>query len=350
MNESWIGKSDSEIRNDIVAIAKEETGLTSFKSTGVLRGFIEVIARVVLFIYRSAINPIYDNASLDNAGGFFLSLWGLNLGVVRKQAEKTSGALTASSHGDGSIEAGTWARVEGTELRFKVSQTVNFKAETQFAIPVTAEHSGVEYNIGSGAAIRLTRVVNGFDAVSVSENWITEPGRDVEDDPAYRARIKSKWNGQVLGNTKDVYKFYAEAVGGVRAAKIIRAPRGAGSTDVVIASTSGLPSSELLAAVKENLYAHELMAFDVQVKAPRVVNVAIQIEFSGEASESEIAILAERYIQNLEIGNRLKLSDLYELYRPLNLHTIEIITPERDIQPEEDEVITAAVKAVKAGS
>jgi len=58
MNESWIGKSEREIRDDIVAIAKEETGLSNFKSTGVLRGFVEAIARVAFFIYRSAINPI----------------------------------------------------------------------------------------------------------------------------------------------------------------------------------------------------------------------------------------------------------------------------------------------------
>ena len=80
MNDTWIDKDEKTIGDDILKIAKEETGLTSFKSVGVLRGIIEVVTRVVVFIYRTAINPIYRNASLDGATGFFLSLWGLMLG------------------------------------------------------------------------------------------------------------------------------------------------------------------------------------------------------------------------------------------------------------------------------
>jgi hypothetical protein len=104
--ETWIQKPESAIHDAIIAIGKEETGLTNFKSTGVLRGFLETLSRIVIFIYQTAINPIYKNASLDDATGFFLSLWGLMLGVVRKQAGKTIGNLTGTAHGDGKIPAG----------------------------------------------------------------------------------------------------------------------------------------------------------------------------------------------------------------------------------------------------
>jgi uncharacterized phage protein gp47/JayE len=348
MNESWINKNENEIRNDIVAIAKEETGLTNFKSIGVLRGFIETIARVVLFIYQTAINPIFNNAALDEATGFFLSLWGLMLGVVRKQSGKTTGVFTGTAYGDGSISAGTWAVVEGTELRFKVSENVNFHADTKFAIPVIAEHPGLAYNIGGGIPLRLTRVVNGLEAVSVGEDWVTSPGQDVEEDDPYRVRIKSRWKGQVLGDTKEVYRFYAEEVDGVRAACIVRTPRGPGTTDVIIAAVNGQPSLELLQAVKDNLYAHELMAFDIQVKAPNILTIELQIEYTGDASTGEIIIIAERYVYDLGIGGRFKVSDLYELYRPLNLKTVEIISPDRDVQPEADTIIEATITANKA--
>jgi uncharacterized phage protein gp47/JayE len=114
---TWINKSEKEIRDDIVAIAKEETKLTNFKSTGVLRSFVEVIAKIVIFVYVSAINMIYKNASLSGATGIFLSFWGIMLGVVRKQATKAKGKFTGTAYGDGSIPAGTWAVVPGTELR-----------------------------------------------------------------------------------------------------------------------------------------------------------------------------------------------------------------------------------------
>ena len=345
MSGSWINKNENEIRNDIVSIAKQETGLTNFKSTGVLRGFIEVIARVVLFIYRSAINPIYSNATLDDATGFFLSLWGIMLGVVRKQAEKTAGFFTGAAYGEGSIAAGTWAVVEGTELRFKVRENVNFQANTDFAIPVIAEHTGLAYNIGSGTAIRLTRIVNGLDMVKVGEDWIATLGQDVEEDDPYRVRIKSRWKGQVLGDTKEVYRFYAEEVNGVRAAHIVRAPRGPGSTDVIVAAVNGQPDSELLQAVRDNLHDHELMAFDVEVKAPGISRIDLRIEYTGDISEGDVILVAESYVYNLGIGQRFKITDLYELYRPLNLKTVEIVSPDRDVQPEEDAIINAVITA-----
>jgi hypothetical protein len=348
MSDSWINKKEKEIRDDIVTIAKQETGLTNFKSTGVLRGFIEVIARVVFFIYQSAINPIYNNAALDNATGFFLSSWGLMLGVVRKQAVKTTGTFTGTAYGDGSLSAGTWARVEGTELRFKVTQNVNFKADTNFMIPVIAESPGLAYNIGNGIPIRLTRVVNGLDVVYISEDWISSPGQDLEEDNPYRVRIKSRWQGQVLGDTKEVYRFYAEEVDGVRAAHIMRAPRGPGSTDVIISAVNGLPGSELLQAVRDNLHPHELMAFDIQVKAPNVQTINLRIEFSGESSVEEVMLIAEGYVYDLGIGGRFKIADLYDLYKPLNLKTVEIVSPDRDVQPKEDTIIEAIITAEKA--
>jgi hypothetical protein len=41
-----------------VAIAKEKTGLSNFKSTGVPRGFLEVIAAAVFFMYRGLLFEI----------------------------------------------------------------------------------------------------------------------------------------------------------------------------------------------------------------------------------------------------------------------------------------------------
>jgi uncharacterized phage protein gp47/JayE len=347
MAESWIDKSEKEIRDDIAAIAKEETGLTNFKSVGVLRGFVEVIARVVIFIYQTAINQIYKNATLRGAAGIFLSFWGLLLGVVRKQAGKTAGEFTGTAYGDGSVAAGTWAVVTGTELRFKVTADVSFEEGSTFAIPVTAEHPGLAYNIGSGTPIRLTRVVSGLEAVSVGEEWIAVPGQEEEDDDSYRARIESRWKSQTLGDTKEVYRFYAEAVDGVRAAHIIRTPRGPGSTDVIIAAVNGLPAEELLEAVKTALHDHELMAFDVQVKAPEVEEVAVEIEYSGNASEGDVRLVAETYVYSLGIGGRFKINDLYDLYKPLKLSTVEIISPDRDVQPDERTIIEAAVAVRK---
>jgi uncharacterized phage protein gp47/JayE len=349
MQESWIDKDDKTIRDDIVSIAKKNTGLTNFKSTGVLRGFLEVIAAVVFFVYKTAINPIYSNATLDGATGIFLSFWGLALGVVRKQDNKASGTFTAHSYGEGSVPEGAWIVVGGTELRYKVTQKVSFTADAVFSIPVIAEFPGSDYNIGSGIPVRITRVIPGLDSVSVGDNWLATLGENTEEDGSYRERVKNRWRSQTLGDTKETYKFYAEAVAGVRSAKIIRTPRGPGSTDVIIASVTGLPNAELITAVEQALYDRELMGFDVQVKAPIVTNVAVVIEFSGEADEADVTLVAEAYIHDLGIGGRFAVKDLYALYEPLELTTIEIISPSRDVQAGDAAVIIATVDVNKVG-
>jgi hypothetical protein len=348
MRESWIDENDRVIRDDIVSVAKTNTGLTNFKSTGVLRGFIEVLAYVVVFIYRTAINPIYSNATLDGATGIFLSFWGLALGVARKRDNKAAGSFTGHSYGEGGVPAGSWIAVEGTELRYKVTVKTAFTADSDFVIPVEAEFSGSDYNIGSGMPLRITRVVNGLNSVTVPENWQSALGENTEKDDSYRERVKNRWRSQTLGDTKETYKFHAEAVAGVRAAKIIRTPRGPGSTDVIIVSVAGLPSPELLAGVEAALYGHELMGFDVRVKAPAVTNVSVAIEFSGEADEADVALVAEAYVHDLGIGGRFALKDLYALYEPLALDTVEIISPSRDVQAGEAFVIIAAIDVTKA--
>jgi hypothetical protein len=165
----------------------------------------------------------------------------------------------------------------------------------------------------------------------------------------YRERIKKRWRSQTLGDTKETYKFHAESVARVRAAKIIRTPRGPGSADVIIASVTGLPTPELLAGVEAALYDHELMGFDVQVKAPSVASVSVVIEFSGEADKADVALIAEGYVHALGIGGRFALKDVYALYEPLGLATIEIISPSRDVQAGEAAVIIATITVNKAG-
>jgi hypothetical protein len=347
VSESWIDKDEKTIRNDILSIAKEETGITNFKSVGVLRGFIEVLARVVLFIYRTAINPIYSNASLDGATGFFLSLWGLMLGVVRKKESKATGEFTGTAYGEGSVTAGTWAVIEGTDVRYKVTEKVPFQSGQTFSIPVIAEYPGSAYNISPETPIRLTRVITGLDTVSVGEDWIAAPGQDEEKDNPYRDRIKSRWQGQILGDTKEVYKYYAEAVDGVRVAKIIRTPRGPGSTDVIIAAVNGVPNSELLSAVEQNLYGHELLGFDVQVKPPTVQHISVQIEYSGDADQGAVMLIAETYVNSLGIGGRFTIRDLYDLCKPLQQESLEILSPDRDVQAGPMSIITAAISVTK---
>jgi hypothetical protein len=138
-------------------------------------------------------------------------------------------------------------------------------------------------------------------------------------------------------------------VPGVRSARIIRTPRGPGSTDGIIASVTGLPTPELLANVETALYDHELMGFDMRVKATSAANITVVIEFSGEADEADVALIAEADVHDLGTGGRFALKDLYALYEPLGLTAIEIIFPVRDVQAGESSIIIATINVSTVG-
>jgi hypothetical protein len=116
---------------------------------------------------------------------------------------------------------------------------------------------------------------------------------------------------------------------------------------VIVASTTGVPSATLLDAVEQALYDHELMGFDVQVKAPSTLAITVSISYSGEANTADVRLIAEQYIHGLSIGGRFAIRDLYALYASLNLNTLEIIFPARDVQANELSIINATITITK---
>jgi uncharacterized phage protein gp47/JayE len=202
MRESWTDTDEKTIRDGIVSIAKEKTGLANFKSTGVPRGFLEVLAAVVFFIYKTAINPVYANATLDGATGIFLSFRGLLLGVARKRNNKAEGNFTGRSCGGGSVPEGARIVAEGTDLRYKATKKTAFAADADFKIPAVAEFAGSNYNTGPDMPVRITRVIPGLDSVSVGEGRLVSLGGNTEEDGSCRERVKNRWRSQTLAARK----------------------------------------------------------------------------------------------------------------------------------------------------
>ncbi|MBN2536371.1 MAG: baseplate J/gp47 family protein [Spirochaetales bacterium] len=339
MSDSWIGKSEEEIRKDVITISKEETGLTNFKSTGVLRGFLEVLISVLIAAYKNYINPISQQVCIDTATGTWLSFWGLLCGVTRKPATKTTGRLTGIAYDTGKIQAGTWIIVEGTDLRFKVYQEVSF-TPGEFNIPVIAEFEGSEYNIAPGTNVRSTTVVPGLESIEPGEDWILSLGTAVESDNALRMRIKDKWKSIGEGNPPAKFEYIAATVPGVVEAKVIRTPRGYGSMDVIIAAENGLPSQILLDEVRQKLDDRSLVCRDLLVRGPEPKYIDIEIEFSGDVSETEIEITARQYVFGLGIGGKLEMRNFYIVpWEKFNNSSFEILEPIRDVTTEKNQMI-----------
>jgi hypothetical protein len=76
----------------------------------------------------------------------------------------------------------------------------------------------------------------------------------------------------------------------------------------------------------------------------------IAIEYSGGAGETGIRLTSEQYVYTAGIGGRFEIRRLYGLYKPLDLKTLEIVSPVRDIQADTLYVVVGTVTVTKAAS
>jgi uncharacterized phage protein gp47/JayE len=154
-------------------------------------------------------------------------------------------------------------------------------------VPVTAESAGADYNVGAGAIVNLGTAISGIDYVTNASDWLTSEGADTESDADLRERLEIRWNEISLGQPAEAYRSWALAVTGVSDAYVVdNFPRGAGTVDVVILSTSGTPTDSLIATVQTVMDTNRALCADVLVKAPAetVIDVTITVYLAPDST------------------------------------------------------------------
>ena len=330
---TWTNKTKEDIRDAILQIAAEETGLSSFKEGGVLRGLIETLTETTYSLYSDSINFYSGQFTYMQASGLLLDLRGRELGVLRKEAQKTKGIIKvkANSTKAAAIPKGTWF-ITHSDLRYKTTRDISLN-EGVNDVPVEAEFPGALYNILAGSTIRTTSVLDGVNEITVSNNWITTPGRDRELDEDYRQRIKAKWDSQGTDNRPGKYEHIALAVPGVDDVRVIRAPRGFGSIDVVIAGYAETPTSSVISQVRQRLADSYLLTRDIIVRAAAETSQDFELRFFGNADVSSVRNALRAWLQRRKIGQTLTMKELYqEALSSLDISKLEYISPRQDIK------------------
>lgn len=75
--------------------------------------------------------------------------------------------------------------------------------------------------------------------------------------------------------------------------------------------------------------------------------ITLTITYSGDAPPAEVRIIAEQYVSSLGIGGRFAVRDMYKQYANLELKTLEILSPARDVQADDLSIITATISITK---
>ncbi|SNR95176.1 Uncharacterized phage protein gp47/JayE [Humidesulfovibrio mexicanus] len=233
-------------------------------------------------------------------------------GLTRKRATVAQGAATFSGTPGAVIAVGTEAKTLAG-LVFVTTAEGTIGAGGSVAVPVQAGAAGTAYNLAAGAGLTLTSAPSGVQGAAVLTSAAIG-GTDAESDASLLARVLDVLRNPPAGGNKADWRRWAMNVDGVTAAYVFPLRRGLGTVDVCVTSAGGLPSAEILEAVRA--YLDEMRpaaASDFLVLAPELapVPVTAQARLSGltlAQAEAAITTALAAYFATLEPGDPAYLS------------------------------------------
>lgn len=234
----------------------------------------------VLWLIEYVIRVVMPSLYVKTAQGAALELRGWVYDTDIKQEEKLTGLISfirASVNTSVTIPKG--AIIKSAPIDGKVYRVITTE-ETEFTdgqlsaqVPVEAEEAGAAYNLAPGYLTILEEPITGISSVNNSDNWITSPGADREDDEDYRLRIRAKFTTVSDHHVNSVYKSIISAQIGFAYDRIFIdhtvAPRGPGSADAFVLFDAGVPGEDYLYQVNDYITTNGYHGHgdDIQVKS-----------------------------------------------------------------------------------
>lgn len=362
---------DEEILDKVCPIPDEDETMEEIKGKLGEEGFIinnfnkggifYIIIRIFVLIYidiKRLARSIINNLFIKHAEGDWLEIKVADVGKKRKEAIKTRGYVTLyrdDYQNALQITKGhmfkTLPDVNGKELKFYVLDTTVIGAgEKSGKVLVEAESPGTGYNVSTGKITVSMIHLDGVVSVSNEEGWLYEEGADIEDLEDLRTRAEDAWSELAERTTEEKLINVSKKVSGVLDARVdAQHPRGQGTTDIIITSTSGEATQELLKKV-ENATAYLKGNYDdFLYKSSTIVNVDIKLTLyiAKDASTDGVQQTAEKTIEKfMQLSSREELNCLYmddiryamksdiETYK-----RAEISSPDGDIELDKGKVI-----------
>ncbi|MBR5381453.1 MAG: baseplate J/gp47 family protein [Oscillospiraceae bacterium] len=295
----------------------------------------------------------------QTAEGEYLDRHAEMRGLARAEAGKAEGRLTFSSPGTVSaqltVPEGTVC-MTSSGLAFETTESGTVAAgESSCTVAACCTESGDRGNVGAGLVTFMTRAPVGI-ASCVNEQAFSG-GADAESDESLRKRVLSSFRRLPNGANAAYYELEAESVEGVAAAVVTPRAFGIGTVKVTVASTSGVPSEEMLTAVRERLDAAREICVDVTVAPPTVktVNVTVKVDaeegYNAAEVRSAVAAAVSSFFTGRLLGQSVTLAKLGSVvYGVPGVRNYRITRPTADVAAERTELPVAGTVSVGAWS
>ncbi len=219
-----------------------------------------IATKPVVWLVQLLIKHIMPQFFLKTVGEPFIELWGDSYNCPRKQAQFLKGRVVftrENTEGTLNVPAGTMVYsdlINNVVYRVFTDVDADFQdGETGLIVSVTSETASVAYNLESGYFSNCD--IDGL-TVSNPNDWIDQPGADLEHIEAYRARIRNAFNTLSHYHTDGVYKYLISSWVGVKESNIWfehNAPRGPGTANAYILFELDTPSQSYIETINRQI-------------------------------------------------------------------------------------------------
>lgn len=357
---------DEEEKMEEIQMQMEEYGfpLRSFKKGGIMYHLTRLSVKLyieLLNLARTVLNSCY----IRHAENDWLEIKAADFSKYRKEAQKTKGYVTIyrSEYENALLVTKghcfkTDPDVHGIELKYYVLENTVIDAGIDVGkVLVEAEEPGTTYNIKGNRITKSMIYLDGVDRVTNEENWLFEEGTDAEDLEALRDRALGSWSELSTHTIDEKLKNRVKEVSGVLAVQIdSQHPRGQGTVDIIITSTAGTASDELIRKVTEAVEPLRGQYADYLVKSSEVMeqDISVIIWLAEDAATDGIKEQAESLLTELLQLNREEVNTFYRdsIINRLstkinNYRKTDILIPTEDVIYGDDRVIVAGEVSVE---
>ena len=277
----------------------------------------------------------------QTAEGEYLERHAQMRGLQRSPAVKAEGTIrfmiNAERTADVTVPTGTVC-LTGEMVYFETVEPAVIAAGALRAdARAVAMEAGAIGNVNAGSIVYMSPAPVGVTGCVNQAAF--SGGTDEESDEALRERVLESYKSLPNGANKAYYESEVLAVPGTAAVIVLPKERGLGTVDVIFSTLEGVPSEEMVQAVKERLDATREICVDIHVAAaePCRVDVALRLKPEEGADFDEVSAAAEAALRAYFDGRLLSrgltnaaLGDI--LYHVDGVENYAILRPAEDVE------------------
>jgi uncharacterized phage protein gp47/JayE len=260
-------------------------------------------------------------------------------GITRKAAAFAIGTVRFSGAAGSAIDIGTEAKAaNGVAVVATAAGVVGAGGTVDIA--AKAVLAGLSGNQAADTPLTLSAAPAGVQSQAVIVSMTG--GTDIESDADLLARVLFNLRMPPMGGAAHDYYAWAMEVPGVTDAYVFTQRRAINGVDVVIETSGGLPSAQLIADVTAHVDSQRPPCVDLLVMAPALVTVDVTaaLTLSGTTlaeATARIDTVLQAYFATLHVGNAVTRAKLVSLMMGVpGVTDVNLTAPAANVTPLAD--------------